>query len=232
MMACAFLVCMAHLAALAKKDGRPSSLVSDLGLWIMIGAILGARTSYVIANWSDFAASPGLIFRVDQGGLIYYGGLFGATLATIIFARVRREPLWSLWDFIATALPLGHAIGRIGCFLNGCCYGSVCDLPWSIYAEGARRHPVQLYEAFGNLAIYALINWLYRRRQRDGRLAALYLILYPLLRFIAEWVRGDVRQHWLGLTMAQDISLGIMAIGFLLWFLLPRPDAPSSSIQR
>ena len=232
MVAIAFLACLAQLNLLGRKEGRSAAFISDLVFWIMIGAILGARLAYVIANWSDFAAAPGLIFRIDQGGLIYYGGLIGAALATIVFARVKREPLWALWDFIATALPLGHAIGRIGCFLNGCCYGALCSLPWSVHAQGGLRHPVQLYEAIFNLALFALMNWLYPRRPRDGRLAALYLILYPLGRFVMEFFRGDARLHWLGFNVAQEISLGLVLCGVALWFLLPRqPAADGISIK-
>ncbi len=225
MVAAAFLACMAHLALLGKKEERPAAFVSDLGFWIMIGAILGARTAYVLANWAEFAAAPGLIFRVDQGGLIYYGGLIGAALATIAFARLKREPLWPLWDFIATALPLGHAIGRVGCFLNGCCYGALSALPWSVSAGGGLRHPVQLYEALYNLALFALLLRLYPRRPRDGRLAALYLILYPLGRLVLEFFRGDDRLRWLGIPVAQEVSLGLLLAGAALWFLLPRRAA-------
>lgn len=222
MVAAAFIACMVHLTWLGKKEGRPAAFVSDLGFWIMIGAILGARLAYVGANWPSFAAAPGMILRLDQGGLIYYGGFVGAALLGIIFAGVKRQPLWPLADFVATALPLGHALGRIGCFLNGCCYGTPCAWPWSVSVDGILRHPVQLYEAAANVMLYALMLFLYRRRPRDGRLFALYLILYPLIRLGVEFFRGDDRLRWLGLTLAQDLSLAFMIIGWGLWFLLPR----------
>ena len=228
MMAAAFMACMTHLILLGKKEGRSSAFVSDLGFWIMIGGIIGARIAYVLANRRTFAASPGMIFRLDQGGLIYYGGFIGAALLVIAFARRQHEPLWPLTDFIATALPLGHAIGRIGCFLNGCCYGTSSTLPWSVAVDGVMRHPVQLYEAVGNLVIYAVLFVLYRRRQRDGRIFALYLISYPLLRFVMEYFRGDDRIRWIGMSVAQDLSLGFIFIGVFIWFLLSRPADRSS----
>lgn len=232
MVAVAFLACLAHLNLAAKKERRPAAFVSDLVFWIMIGAILGARLAYVAANWSEFAAAPGHIFRVDQGGLIYYGGLVGAALATVVFARVKREPLLALWDFIATALPLGHAIGRIGCFLNGCCYGALaCWLPWSVNTQDGPRHPVQLYEAAFNLALFAFVNLLYPRRDRDGRVAALYLMLYPLGRFVMEYFRGDDRLRYLGLNVAQEISLALIGGGVALWLLAPRRAAAGTGVQ-
>jgi phosphatidylglycerol:prolipoprotein diacylglycerol transferase len=217
MVAAAFLACMLHLTWRGKKEGRPAAFVSDLGFWIMVCAILGARAAYVVANWGKFTEAPGEIIRIDKGGLVFYGGFLGAWLATVIFARVRRESLWSLWDFLATTIPLGHAIGRLGCFLNSCCYGAEGRFPWSVFMEGRWRHPVQLYEALFNLALFAFLNWFYPRRRRDGRVAALYLMLYPLGRFCLEFFRGDERLGWLGLNAAQWTSLLLILCGLAFW---------------
>ncbi len=217
MVATAFLACLAHLVLRGRAEGRPAALASDLVFWIMVGAILGARLAYVAANWRDFIAAPGLIFRFDQGGLIYYGGLAGGALASVGFAFAKREPLWPLWDWLATALPLGHALGRVGCFLNGCCYGALTALPWGAVAHGGLRHPVQLYEAFFNLALYAFLNWRYPRRSWDGQISALYLLLYPLGRLVLEYFRGDERLRWAGLNAAQAVSLGLLLCGAAIW---------------
>lgn len=223
MTALAFLICLAHLIWLGKQEGRSAEFVSDLTIWIMLGGIGGARLAYVLAEWPRFAVQPQLILRLDQGGLIYYGGFIGAALLVAIMARRKREPLWPLADFVVTALPLGHAMGRIGCFLNGCCYGLPAVWPWSVRMHGLLRHPVQLYEASGNLVLYALLLYLYRHRTRPGRIFALYLILYPLLRFSLEFLRGDERLSWRGLTLAQLISLGLMLCGLGLWCWLKAP---------
>ena len=224
MIAAAFLACITHLSVLGRREGRSYGFVSDLGFWIMVAGVIGARSAYVLANLSYFANEPSQIMRVDQGGLVYYGGFIGAALASIIYARLKRVPLLPFADFVITALPLGQAIGRIGCFLNGCCYGAPGAWPWCVSVAGAERHPVPLYETFFCLALYGILVWYYRRRPRSGRVFALYLILYPLGRFLLEFWRGDERLQWLGMNVAQELSLVLLASGVLIWFLLPAEE--------
>ncbi|MDD5678168.1 MAG: prolipoprotein diacylglyceryl transferase [Kiritimatiellae bacterium] len=221
MIAAAFLACITHLSLLGRREGRSYAFVSDLGFLAMVSGIIGARIAYVLANLDYFNQDLTLIIRVDQGGLIYYGGFIGAALAAIIYARARRVPFRSFADFVITALPLGQAIGRIGCFLNGCCYGTPGTPPWSVVVDGVERHPTPLYETIFCMAIYGILLWYYRKRPRSGRVFALYLILYPMGRFLLEFWRGDERLHWLGMNAAQELSLVLLAAGILIWFLLP-----------
>jgi len=223
MIAAAFLACITHLSALGRREGRSYAFVSDLGFWVMAAGIIGARIAYVLANFSYFINDPELIIRVDQGGLIYYGGFVGAALAVVLYARVKHAPFWPFADFVITALPLGQAIGRIGCFLNGCCQGTPGAWPWCVAVAGVERHPTQLYETVFCLAVYGILLWYYRRRPRSGRVLALYLILYPLGRFLLEFWRGDERLQWLGMNVAQEVSLVLLLTGILTWFLRPPP---------
>lgn len=218
-----FLAAVINWSMLGRQDNRPKGVGSELGVWIMVGGILGARVAYVVANWPEYMAAPLQIFRIDQGGLIYYGGLIGGSIAIVLMAWIRREPLWSFSDFVVTSVPLGHAIGRIGCFLNGCCFGKVCQFPWAIYHEHAFRHPTPLYESAYNLVIYFVLILLYRiRAHRSGSVFSMYLVLYSLGRFLFEYTRGDDRMRWLGLTVAQDISLALFIAGCFLLIVLPR----------
>ena len=225
MMATAFLACVIHLMVLARKQGRSPSFGTDIAFWLMLSGIVGARIGYVISNLSVFMACPWTIFRIDQGGIIFYGGLIGGCMALMIFARVKKEKFWPLSDFVASALPLGHAIGRIGCFLNGCCYGTCCTLPWAVGNPNpdiqGERHPTQLYSSILNLIIYVVLLKFYSRRKREGRVLALYLMLYPLCRFFLEFLRGDERMRWYGFSVAQVLSLVFFIIGLALWFCLP-----------
>ncbi len=229
LVAAAFLACIAHLTLLGRRAGYGSAFVSDLAFWIMVSGIAGARAAYVLANAVEFRAAPGLILRVDQGGLVFYGGLLGATVAALLYARFKGVPWAPFSDFVVTALPLGQAIGRLGCFLNGCCFGRPGTAPWCVWAHDALRHPVQIYETALALLIYAGLAWYYPRRSRNGRGLALYLLLYPAARLAVEFWRGDdrLRLDALGLNAAQAVSVALLAVGLALWVLAPpgRPGA-------
>lgn len=212
MVALGFLGAVWHWNHLARRQGLPEGLGSDLGLIVIVGGILGARVAYILSNLDHYLAHPLEMLRIDQGGLIFYGGFILATLAVIVFARVRGLPLLRVGDFTVSALPLGHAMGRIGCFLNGCCYGAPTDVPWATYVADAMRHPVQLYEASFNFILYAVLHLLLRTA-RTGQVVAVYLMSYGTWRFLIEFLRGDDRLRTGGLDAAQLISLGLILIG-------------------
>lgn len=132
MMALAFLLGLLNWTLLSRKEEKNLSLFSDMLLWIMVSGIIGARAAYVFSEFDYFRAYPFEILRIDKGGLIYYGGFLGAVAGMLIFARTRGERFWSLSDLIVTSLPIGHALGRIGCLLNGCCYGGRCEGPLAV----------------------------------------------------------------------------------------------------
>lgn len=237
MVALGFFAGLANWAWLGRKDGRSFNFCSDLLFWTMISGIVGARIAYVASDWREYVWRPWAVFRLDQGGLIYYGGFLGAVVGLYLFARRRKLAIPAFADFVITALPLGHAFGRIGCFLNGCCHGSIHGGPLSVvfpkgsfafnthlyaglitqYDDGSLPvHPVQLYEAGINLLIYAFLVWLYRRKKRDGIVAAAYLLAYPPTRFLLEFLRADERMRWAGVSVAQWLSLALFALGCVL----------------
>ena len=212
----------------APLSGIRSETVIDLGPWLILGTIVGARGLYVLSYWrEDFASQPlWQIFNIRGGGLVFYGGLIGASLACILYVRLKKLPLWKIADLLAPSIALGHAFGRLGCLMNGCCYGRACDLPWAIHfpndhpTHGAGVHPTQIYEAVLNLGLYAALAWLYRRRRFDGQIFASYLILYAVLRAFVEIFRGDYTASYLygQATPGQVLSIPIFAAGVLLWW--------------
>lgn len=221
------------------RDGVAAEKIIDLGPWLMLGTIVGARTLYVISYWDTLFADPLFprapwteIFMVQRGGLVFYGGLIGASLAGLIYVWIKKLPLWKLADTLAPSIALGHAIGRIGCLMNGCCYGRACDLPWAIrfpkghetYPQGV--HPTQIYESLLNFALYAALAWLFRRKKFNGQVFATYLVCYALLRTLVESFRGDYPVYYLRgmVTPAQLVSVGILAVGLLLFWKLPRRE--------
>jgi phosphatidylglycerol:prolipoprotein diacylglycerol transferase len=243
LLAAGFGAGLLHLTWLARREGRDPAFASDLAFWIIIGGILGARVAYVLGNWGEFAQNPLQILRIDKGGLVFYGGFFGAGLAIWLFARARKVPLLWLFDYTLTALPLGHALGRLGCFINGCCHGAVhagwpaCTYParssvwWDQVSDGLITEralsalpvwPVQLFEAIANLLIYLILFVAYRRRHSNGALVATYFLLYATARFCLEFLRGDLSDRVIvhGLTSAQWVSVGLFAAALILAYTL------------
>ncbi len=239
MMAAGFVAGIANWIMLGRRHGRNSQYCADLMFWIMVAGILGARTAYVLENWSEYAANPLSIVRLDQGGLIFYGGFVAAGVAIVLYARVRRERIVPLMDFVLTSLPLAHALGRIGCFLNGCCFGNCTSRalgvafpkgspPWIAHYSAGQIdqfaevslpvHPVQLYEAGYNALIYAVLVLVFRRSRYVGSVSIVYLLLYALGRFALEFLRGDRADRLAvgGLSIAQFVSLFVFVVGMVL----------------
>lgn len=153
------------------------------------------------------------------GGFVFLGGLIGGQIFTWLMGQIR--PNLSLWKMEFTLIPLlyGHALGRVGCFLAGCCYGTKTTLPWGVFMHGLIRHPVQLYEALG-LVILALCLML--KRKMKGWLA-FYLVGYGALRWSLEWLRADeIRGIWGGMSTSQWISSGMILLGILIFLRVSR----------
>lgn len=230
-LAVAFLAALWTAAGRAPRIGIPGEKISDAGLWLILGAVLGARTLYVATYWESFAGQPVWeIFMIQRGGLVFYGGLAGAALACIIFAKVQKLALWKMADIFAPSIALGYAIGRFGCLFNGCCFGRECSLPWAVHfppdhaTAGVPLHPTQIYDSLLSLGLYALLAWLYRQKKFDGQVFAIYLIAYAALRSFVELFRGDYSEahRHAGLTPAHLVSIGIFAAGVALFAILRR----------
>jgi phosphatidylglycerol:prolipoprotein diacylglycerol transferase len=199
----------------------------------MVGGIIGARVVYVTTYWkTQFADQPWTeVFMVQHGGLVYYGGLIGSTVAGVLYLTWKKAPVWKIADILAPSIALGSVFGRIGCLLNGCCYGYACSLPWAIHfpatheTAGIGVHPTELYDALLNFILYLGLAWLFRyRRTFDGKIFALYLIVYAVFRSIAEHFRGDYPADHIhaGITSAQLLSIPMFIVGLGLYVWLSR----------
>jgi phosphatidylglycerol:prolipoprotein diacylglycerol transferase len=238
MVALGFLAGLWTASRRSLREGIAAEKILDLGPWLIIGAIAGARLLFVLTFWrEEFAGKPLLeIFAVWRGGLVYYGGLIGASLACVFYARLKQLPLWKLADILAPSIALGHVFGRLGCLLNGCCYGKACNLPWAIHFPADNPlhppttpvHPTEIYESLLNLALYAALAWMFRRKKFDGQIFSTYLVCYAVLRSFVEIFRGDYPpyQYFLGwLTPAQVVSIGIFIVGLGLFLIRKREKA-------
>ena len=212
----------------------------NLAPWIIFGAIIGARLMYVINYWEEeFAGKPlHHIITIGRSGLVFYGGLIGSCIGTIIYAWKNKLPLWKIADVMAPSVALGHGFGRIGCLMTGCCYGKPTDLPWAIHfpkdhaTGGIGVHPTQIYESALNFTFFAVLIWLHRRKKFDGQVFCVYLIGYAILRAVVESFRGDYKISTVGgLTPGQGTGIVILAIGGGLWWWLSnrKPATPKAT---
>ena len=234
MMALAFVFGLWTATLRGRREKISGETIADVALWVMIGTILGARTVYVMTYWNDeFAGQPlSEIFMIQHGGLVFYGGLIGAIIAGTIYLRWKKLPLWKIADVFAPSIALGSVFGRIGCLLNGCCFGRACDLPWAISFPPGNPlgsptypvHPTEIYDALLNLGLYCFLAWLFRRKKFDGQIFATYLICYAAMRSFVEYFRGDYNNahHHFGLTPAQLVSVPIFFAGLALAAILSR----------
>ena len=213
MLAVAVVVCSFLLAREARRRGTDPNVLMDLVFWIVLFGILGARVFFIFLNLDIFVADPMEIIKLQHGGLAFQGGLIGGFLAGWIYMRLKKMPVLSTLDLIAPFIALGHSIGRIGCFLNGCCYGK--PVPWGIYfpVHNERLHPTQLYESFGLLLLFFLLKRYEKRPHADGEVFCVYLILAAALRFPNEFLRADHTEILWGLSIFQLVSIGIFAAG-------------------
>ena len=207
----------------------PREQIEHLMIWIVAGTVIGARLYYIAQNdTADYIAHPLRILMVWEGGLAYFGGLLGATLAAYLYTRRAKLVFGRVADLFAPAIPLGAAIGRISCGLDGMDYGTPTRLPWGVvyanpnsYApiDGVPRHPDQFYELIGDLIIAGILIKL-RGRLPEGGLFLMYLILFSALRFLVFFVRGNVDVVALGLKNAQWTALAILAIALPIFIRL------------
>ncbi|MEK7721880.1 MAG: prolipoprotein diacylglyceryl transferase [Elusimicrobiota bacterium] len=240
LVACGYLAGIFYILRRAETAGFKKEALSDLIFHTMLSGMLGAKFFYAATYWEDFGADfpsrAAYLLKSFQYGFIFYGGLISGSVAFFITARRGKLNAFKAADLFAPALALGHAFGRVGCFLAGCCHGRPTACPVNVtfinpaseinpLYLGIPLHPVQLYEAAGNLAVFILLNAALRRSHGGklpaGAVAALYAALYSALRFFVEFLRGDDRGALrLGLSPAQLISAAVFVIAAAVFFKL------------
>lgn len=216
-----------------KKLGIDSGIILDMAIYIIISAIVGARIFYIIVNYKEYLNDPVKIFYIHQGGLVFYGGLVGVLIATAYYIKINKLDYFMIADGLIPTLPFGHFWGRIGCFFNGCCYGSHTDCFTGIIFPNLKsdlipRHPTQLYEAFACMFFFFLLLIIEKRIARwKGALFVAYIYLYSSWRFMIEFIRDDNRGEFLfGLSPSQNISLiGILFATCLLVYVTKKNNS-------
>jgi phosphatidylglycerol:prolipoprotein diacylglycerol transferase len=206
----------------ARRLGYDKETFFDLAVWVIASAIVGARLYQVFfLVWDFYSQDLFRIIRLWEGGLVFQGALLGGIAGGFFYLWRRKLSFWLPADFTALGLVFGHAIGRLGCFFAGCCYGDACTLPWAVEfpaTPNIPRHPTQLYEAIANLAIFAVLFLVRKRKPFDGFVFLLYVMLYSSVRFALEFFRGDTTQMIGSFRLAQIVSMGtfVLAAAFIV----------------
>lgn len=245
-----FLVAGWFASLRAKREGMDPELIWDAAMWVFIPGIVGARAFFIVQNRQQFfEGKQGLdvikaIFNLPEGGLVLYGGVILGGVSYYLFCLKRKISPLALADVITPAIFIGILFGRLGCFLNGCCYGDPCPYPWAVsfppgsaaYLSEVDRghigpdaahtrllHPTQLYSAIDGLVL-ALLTWnYYPFRRRDGEVLLLGWLCYPVTRFCIEFLRGDEPgQFGTRFTISQWVSIVLFATGLIYWYFLSR----------
>lgn len=234
LVALAFVLGVALLRWLGRERRIPDVFLLDLATVLVIGGLIGARVLYVLLSWDFFRMHPLDVFKIWQGGLVFYGGFLAAAAVGVWFVRKRRMPLGTIADLLAPGLALGQAIGRLGCFAAGCCYGRPTTLPWavrfmnpeSLAPLGVGLHPTQLYESAGDFGIAILLAFLVRtNRLRAGSVFWIYVVLYGVLRYGVELLRGDDRGAVVaGLYPSQWIAAVAVGVAVVALAVVSRPS--------
>jgi phosphatidylglycerol:prolipoprotein diacylglycerol transferase len=246
----AFLASMNLAGWRARRQRLDPEVIYDLAVWVFVGGLIGARAFYVIQYWGDRIRSIGDVFRIWEGGIVLYGSIIGGTAAFFLYRVLRPFPLLPYLDVVAPSLALGIAVGRVGCFLNGCCFGDLCPgIPWGVsfprpsppWLEHVREglipsdaawslpvHPTQLYSVVDGLVLLLLLSAYYPLRRRDGQVMALLMVTYPITRFLVEYLRNDEAVFFLGMTISQNISVLLFLAGTAFWWWLSRASGPGA----
>jgi phosphatidylglycerol:prolipoprotein diacylglycerol transferase len=229
LLAAAFLLGLKLATVRARHRGLDPGRILDLGIYIIVAAILGGKLLLLVTDFSSFRANPAEILSLARSGGVFYGGLLLAVAVSFWYMRRHRLPLWSTCDVFAPGIALGHAVGRLGCLMAGCCYGKPTSGWWGItfmdaftgdYVGtplGVPLHPTQLYEVGAELAILGFLLWLERRsRNFAGRTFWSYILLYGVSRYLIEFFRGDPRGTVWIFSTSQFISVLLVPASVLM----------------
>lgn len=216
MLAVAVVVCSFLARRDAKKIGIAPDIISDLFFWVVVGGIIGARIFYILTFLPMFIENPLEMIMIQHGGLSWQGGLILGGLSGIWFVKRKKLELFKILDLIAPYVALGQAIGRIGCFLNGCCYGK--PVAWGVHFPQLAEpvYPTQLFDAVGLLIIFFILKWYQNQTKIQGKVFVMYLFSAVTLRFMIEFFRGDHAETYFGLSIYQLVCIVLLFFAFAL----------------
>lgn len=232
-MALGFLAALLWIRFQSKREGLPVSKMTDLAFLMIVAAIVGSRILFILLEWRHYLAHPLDIFKVWEGGLVFLGGLLGCIVTAWVYMKKHHLNFWKVSDTFMPGVAIGHSLGRVGCFLAGCCFGKQCD-PFSWYAvtfpgnvgslapPNIPLYPTQLMEATTEFLTFLFLAWKSSKKAFDGQIFLLYLIIYSLFRIFIEVFRGDIErgfviEGWVSTSQLIGILLIVFAIFMLIY---------------
>ncbi|HEU4401834.1 MAG TPA: prolipoprotein diacylglyceryl transferase [Candidatus Polarisedimenticolia bacterium] len=242
-----FLLALRLAVTYARREGIETARIVDLGIVTLLAGFVGAKLLLYLLDLRYYLEHPIEMVRSLRSAGVFYGGFVGATLAAVIYIRRHRLPLARVTDLAAPPLALGQAVGRLGCFAAGCCYGRTCDLPWAVTFTDPRAfeltgvtlgiplHPTQIYHALADLVILGITVRLMARRRYPGQVFWVYVLLYAIARVVVEAFRGDaVRGLFFGgmVSTSQIIAVPAAILAGVMLYLLPRRAAGAAARAR
>lgn len=236
LLALGFLLAVYLAVREARRTGVDPHLMMDFSFYLLIAALFGSRLFYVLGNLKEFRHDPVEAVRFWHGGLVFYGGLICAFFVGLWYVRKHRLDFRRLTDICAPSIAIGQALGRLGCFSAGCCYGLPARLPWALTFKdpgslaplGVPLHPTQLYESAATFGIFLALIVLRRTERFQGKLIWVYLLLYSSARFIVEFYRGDPRGWAVSQSLSTAQAIGI-PVALVAVFMLLRKTRKAQS---
>jgi phosphatidylglycerol---prolipoprotein diacylglyceryl transferase len=243
LVALGFLAGLGVTLRLARRAGMPAEQITNLAVYCAIAGLLGAKLFMFLFDIGDYVRDPGRIFTLEtlQAAGVFHGGFIAAFLMALFYMRRQQLPAMKTLDVFAPGIAIGQAIGRLGCFAAGCCWGRDCDLPWGVRFRSdfaapvpldKTLHPVQIYESVADLLIFAILYKQASRAHRPGQVIGWYLVLYSTARFVIEFFRVHEQSLVGPFSLTQWIALGLLALGAAILIapgLKARPAAHSTA---
>jgi len=243
LLAAAYLLGLQFAIVRARTRGLDARRVMDLGIWIIVSALLGAKLMLLVVDFRRFTQSPRDLLELARSAGVFYGGLIAAVVVAVYYLRRHGLPLWTTTDVFAPGIALGPIVGRLGCLMAGCCFGRPTSVPWAITFHnpvaaanvgtplGEPLHPTQLYEAGAELLILAFLLRLEKLgRPFPGRTFWSYILVYAISRFIIEFYRGDSRGMIGPLSTSQFVSAILVPVAIVMLVVLGRRYDPTRRV--
>ncbi len=223
MLAIAFVISSTLAAFQAKKQNINPDIIFNFCFIVFISGIIGARLLYIIENINYYLKEPLEVIMLSRGGLSWFGGLILGVISGTIYLKKKKLSIYRILDLMSPFVALGQAIGRIGCLLNGCCFGKITD-KFGIYfpEQNLALIPTQIYSSVALVFIFIILRFLQEGPHKEGKIFFAYLILYSAKRFFIEYWRADNEIMLFGLTLFQLMSIAIFCLAAWKLFLIKK----------